>query len=81
LLCDPDRSPLKVKSCTLYFSVAERKKNSEGGNEAEIDDEYMDEEMKEADERSTMRISILFREFKDELESYMPQGAEKPGKF
>lgn len=37
----------------------------------------MDEEMKEADERSRTRIGIIFREFKNELESYVPPGTEK----
>lgn len=37
----------------------------------------MDADMKEADERSRTRITILFREFKNELESYVPPGNEK----
>ena len=45
------------------------------------EEDYMDQEMRELDERSRMRISILFREFKNELESYVPPNNEKPGKF
>lgn len=52
----------------------EDKKEVEGEGE---DDDYMDSEMKEADERSRTRINIIFREFKNELESYVPPGTEK----
>lgn len=48
-------------------------------NEEENENAYMDTEMKEADERSRMRINILFREFKTELDSYVPSGTDKPG--
>lgn len=37
----------------------------------------MDDDMKEADDRSRTRIGIIFREFKNELESYVPPGTEK----
>jgi hypothetical protein len=54
-------------------------KEESKGEEEEEEEDYMDQEMKELDERSRMRISILFREFKNELESYIPPG-DKPGK-
>lgn len=37
----------------------------------------MDQEMKESDERSRQRISIIFREFKNEIDAYIPPGSEK----
>ena len=44
------------------------------------DEEYMDDEMIEADERSRSRINIIFREFKNELDAYVPPGADKSEK-
>ena len=44
------------------------------------DEEYMDDEMIEADERSRSRINIIFREFKNELDAYVPPGGEKSEK-
>ncbi|CAG7720208.1 unnamed protein product [Allacma fusca] len=58
-------------------STGKSKKTADGHQE----EDYMDNEMKEADERSRVRIGIIFREFKNELDAYVPPGGnEKPEK-
>lgn len=61
-------------------SSDEGKKNGSGDGSKSEDGEiadYMDHEMKEFDERSKQRVEIIFREFKNEIEAYIPPGSEK----
>jgi len=51
---------------------------SNGDKEADKNTvDYMDQEMSEADERSKQRLAIIFREFKNEIESYGSAGNDK----
>lgn len=66
----------------LFTADKKKTKGEKESTEAEIQNEkqiedYMDKEMLEMDERSKLRIDIIFREFKMELDQYVAAGGNE----
>lgn len=58
--------------------MTEGTNGSAKSEEGEVSD-YMDNEMKEYDDKSRQRIDIIFKEYKAEIEAYLPAGNDGKG--